>query len=68
MRGAIHQLPQYFFMGWCLVKHRGNFIFTLTLEAHLCYIDILHYLVFSATTGCLPITLPRRELRRALKF
>jgi hypothetical protein len=25
MRGAIPPLPQYVFMAWCLVKHRGNF-------------------------------------------
>jgi hypothetical protein len=25
MRGAIHPLPQYVFMVWCLVKHRDNF-------------------------------------------
>jgi hypothetical protein len=23
--------PQYAFMAWCLVKHRGNFTFTVTL-------------------------------------
>jgi hypothetical protein len=28
MRGAIPPLPQYFFMAWCLVKHRDNFTFT----------------------------------------
>jgi hypothetical protein len=28
MRGAIHPLPQYVFMSWCLVKHRDNFTFT----------------------------------------
>jgi hypothetical protein len=28
MRGAIHLLPQYVFMAWCLVKHRDNFTFT----------------------------------------
>jgi hypothetical protein len=26
-REAIPPLPQYVFMAWCLVKHRGNFIF-----------------------------------------
>jgi len=25
MRGVISPLPQYVFMAWCLVKHRGNF-------------------------------------------
>jgi hypothetical protein len=25
MCGAITLLPQYDFMAWCLVKHRGNF-------------------------------------------
>jgi len=33
MRGAIHPLPQYAFMAWCLVKHRDNFTFTLVTEA-----------------------------------
>jgi hypothetical protein len=30
MRGAIHPLPQYAFMAWCLVigKHRNSFILT----------------------------------------
>jgi hypothetical protein len=28
MSGAIHPLPQYAFMAWCLVKHRDNFTFT----------------------------------------
>jgi hypothetical protein len=28
MRRAIHPLPQYAFMAWCLVKHRDNFTFT----------------------------------------
>jgi hypothetical protein len=28
MRGAIHSLPHYVFMAWCLVKHRDNFTFT----------------------------------------
>jgi hypothetical protein len=28
MSGAIPPLPQYVFMAWCLVKHRGNFTFT----------------------------------------
>jgi hypothetical protein len=30
MRGAIHPLPQYVFIAWCLVKYRDNFNFTLT--------------------------------------
>jgi hypothetical protein len=25
MREAIHPLPQYVFMAWCLVKHRDKF-------------------------------------------
>jgi hypothetical protein len=29
MSGAIHPLPQYAFMAWCLVKHRDNFTFYL---------------------------------------
>jgi hypothetical protein len=32
MRGAIPPLPQYVFMGWCLLKQRGNFTFTTTLH------------------------------------
>jgi hypothetical protein len=28
MRGAVHPLPQYAFIAWCLVKHRENFTFT----------------------------------------
>jgi hypothetical protein len=28
MRGAIHPLPQFVFMAWCLVKRRDNFTFT----------------------------------------
>jgi hypothetical protein len=27
--------PQYVFMAWCLVKHRGNFTFTLTFTVCL---------------------------------
>jgi hypothetical protein len=27
MSGAMHPLPQYVFMAWCLVKHRDNFTF-----------------------------------------
>jgi hypothetical protein len=31
MSGAIHPLPQYAFMAWCLVKkHRENFLLLLT--------------------------------------
>jgi hypothetical protein len=34
MGGAIHPLPQYAFMAWCLVKkkHRNNFTFTFYLN------------------------------------
>jgi hypothetical protein len=32
MRGAIPPLLQYAFMAWYLVKHRDNFIFTLSLN------------------------------------
>jgi hypothetical protein len=32
MRGDILLLPQHVFMVWCLVKHRDNFTFTLTLR------------------------------------
>jgi hypothetical protein len=35
MRGAIHPLPQYAFMAWCLVKHRDNFAFYLNLHKEL---------------------------------
>jgi hypothetical protein len=31
MRGAIPPLPQYAFMAWCIVKHRDNFTFYLTI-------------------------------------
>jgi len=27
IRGTIHPSPQYMFMAWCLIKHRGNFTF-----------------------------------------
>jgi len=26
LRGAVHPLPRYIFMAWCLVKHGDNFI------------------------------------------
>jgi len=29
MRGAILHSPQYAFMMWCLLKHSGNFTFSL---------------------------------------
>jgi hypothetical protein len=32
MSGAIHPLPQYVFMVWCLVTAQGNFTFTFTLR------------------------------------
>jgi hypothetical protein len=35
MRGAIHSLPQYAFIAWCLVKHRDNFTFTLTGDENM---------------------------------
>jgi hypothetical protein len=34
MSGVIPPLPQYVFMAWCLVKHRGNFTFTITILQH----------------------------------
>jgi hypothetical protein len=34
MSGAVPPFPQYVFMAWCLVKHRGNFTFTIS-----CFID-----------------------------
>jgi hypothetical protein len=30
MRGAIHSLPQYVFMEWCLVKHRHNYSISIS--------------------------------------
>jgi len=36
MRGAIHPLPQYLVMAWCLVKHRDNFTFTLHISENTC--------------------------------
>jgi len=37
MSGAIHSLPQYAFMAWCLVKkkHRDNFTFFYPLYSRL---------------------------------
>jgi hypothetical protein len=32
MRGAVPRLPQYFFMAWCLVKHRDNLTFNFTFN------------------------------------
>jgi len=32
MSGAIPPLYHYVFLAWCLVKHRGNFTFTLCKE------------------------------------
>jgi hypothetical protein len=32
MRGAIFPLPQYVYMAWCLLKHRGNFMLS-----HFCF-------------------------------
>jgi hypothetical protein len=29
MRGSVPSLPQYVFMGWCLINHKYNFTFTL---------------------------------------
>jgi hypothetical protein len=29
---VIHPLTKYVFMAWCLVKYKGNFIFTFTLS------------------------------------
>jgi len=33
MSEAIHLLPQYAFMVWCLVKYRDNFTFTFTFRS-----------------------------------
>jgi hypothetical protein len=35
MHGAIRPLPQYVFMEWCLVKHRGKFTFNFSADIHL---------------------------------
>jgi hypothetical protein len=32
MHGTIPPLLTYVFMAWCLVKHRDNFTFTLSLQ------------------------------------
>jgi hypothetical protein len=32
MSGAIPPIPQYVFMGWCVVKHRGNFTLPYLVE------------------------------------
>jgi hypothetical protein len=60
MSGAIHPLPSYAFVAWCLVKHRGNFtsefLNASTLEIYGFYVrqkksrkftDILSYLCLS---------------------
>jgi hypothetical protein len=36
MSGAIHSLPQYAFMAWCLVKAQVQLYFYLTLIQDLC--------------------------------
>jgi len=41
MSGAIHPLPQYVFMAWCLVKHRDNFTFTFIIQSGLMVEDTL---------------------------
>jgi hypothetical protein len=47
--GFVTPLPQYVFMAWCLVKHRGNFIFTY------CIIIII---IFHLSQGvCFPVCL-----------
>jgi hypothetical protein len=45
MRGAIHPLPQYIFMAWCLVKHRDNFTLLRRQfeSSSLSNSQILHY-------------------------
>jgi hypothetical protein len=46
MSGAIHPLPHYAFMAWCLVKHRDNFTFNdLREEVEMNEISIIikHY-------------------------
>jgi hypothetical protein len=37
MRGAIHPLPQYVFMAWCLVKHRDNCRDKVKVKLSLCF-------------------------------
>jgi hypothetical protein len=36
MRGAVHTLPQYAFMAWCLFKRRGKFTFAFTFYFGVC--------------------------------
>jgi hypothetical protein len=36
MSGAIPPLPQYAFIAWCLVKHRGNFNYEQISENIYC--------------------------------
>jgi hypothetical protein len=35
MCGALHHLPLYVFLAWCLVKHRDNFTFLILVEVLL---------------------------------
>jgi len=39
IRAAITLLPQYVFMAWCLVKHRDNFTFTLSVHSQIKFRD-----------------------------
>jgi hypothetical protein len=36
MSGAIHLLPQYAFMAWCLVKHSDNVTLPRSQESETC--------------------------------
>jgi hypothetical protein len=43
MSGAIHPLPQYVSIAWCLVKHRDNFTFTLAEFLHIDFYILTYY-------------------------
>jgi hypothetical protein len=43
MRGAVLPLPQYAFMVWCLVKHRGNFITEYLYKYTTCVVQSVNY-------------------------
>jgi len=59
MSGAIHTLPQYTFMAWCLIKAQGQLYLYLTLtftdreceELHSVDTD-RNFLVLAAAAGC----------------
>jgi hypothetical protein len=49
MSEDIPLLPQYAFMAWCLVKHRDNFTFTLSVPSTRLGPNVLLGAVFSNT-------------------